>query len=499
MRCTFFLCYLCLQLTTAHAQGHQPNFSPEDTISFVNLNLMNPNGSPYANAPVVLKGKKGHVVEAITGSNGRVKVKVPFDETYTVHCGEHTCLRPITINAFPYVTYNYQAYTRRFIYFTFTYRNIANQRLPNEVVTLYTTTGEVFRDTTNAEGQVHFYLPFVSEFRIAVKYHDNVKTIRPLDVGKEYKIMSTVFTWMGSKEKERLAHIADSLSRLVHMDAIHFLDSLVRTGNKHKIAEEDIYIPIDYDSVEWVNAMLQIKAQTYREKLKQNPHFFEEKNKAVLAPLFRLKKQFKHKIVVTDITGSMYGYTEQVILWHALNFMENEDKKYLFFNDGDNKSTSQKRIGSTGGFYFCQGQIKDFNTIINTMRKGMRNGGGGEYPENDVEALLAAQDKRKKYDEVFLIADNYSPIRDLELMHQLKVPIRIILCGVEDGGSSFWGKQEKIINEEYLNLAHATNGSIHLIKQDIFDLAKTQEGESITIKGQKFDFINGRFVRQEKL
>jgi len=497
---------LCLSvsLTTTYAQGHTPNFSPEDTLSFIKLKLTNPDGTPYANSSVVLKGEKGHIVEVKTGKDGRVKAKVPFDETYTVHCGEYTCMRSITINAFPYVTYNYQAYTRRFIYFTFIYQNINNKRLANEAVILYSSTGEMYTDTTNTEGKVAFYLPFDPEFRIAVKYHDNVKTIRPIDVGKEYKIMSTVFTWMGSKEKDRLAHIADSLARLVHLEATQFLDSLVRTGSGDKIAEEDIYIPIDYDSVAWVNTMLQIKAKAYQDKLKQKPDFFEDKNKAVLAPLYRLRKQFKNKIIVTDITGSMYGYTEQVLLWHALNFIESlegkgKNKKYLFFNDGDGKATSQKIIGSTGGLYFCQGQIKDFNTIINTMRKGMRNGGGGEYPENDVEALLAAQEQRNEYDEIFLIADNYSPVRDLKLMKDLNVPIRIILCGVEDGGSSFWGKKEKIINEEYLNLAHATNGSIHLIKQDIYELAKTQEGESITIKGQKFDFINGRFIRQEKL
>lgn len=507
MRHLLLMLCLSLSFTTAYAQGHNPNFSPEDTLSFINLKLTNPDGTPYANSLVVLRGIKGHVVEVTTKKDGKIKAKVPFDETYTVHCGEHTCMRSIVVNAFPYVTYNYQAYTRRFIYFTFTYRNVYNERIANEAVSLYSSTGEIYTDTTNKEGQVVFYLPFDSEFRIAVEYHENVRTIRPIDVGKEYKVMSTIFTWMGAREKDRLAHIADSLSRMIHLSAMDFLDSLVLTGNEDKIAEEDIYIPINYDSTAWVNTMLQIKARAYQEKLKENPTFLEEKNKIVLAPLYRLRERFKHKIIVTDITGSMYGYTEQVMLWHALNFMTEssnksetgKNKKYLFFNDGDGKGTSEKTIGSTGGLYFCQGQIKDFNTIINTMRKGMRNGGGGEYPENDVEALLAAQEQCNKYDEIVLIADNYSPVRDLVLMKKLNVPIRIILCGVEDGGSSFWGTQDKIINEEYLNLAQATNGSIHLVKQDVYELAKTKEGESITIKGQKFDFVNGRFIRQEKL
>jgi hypothetical protein len=60
------------------------------------------------------------------------------------------------------------------------------------------------------------------------------------------------------------------------------------------------------------------------------------------------------------------------------------------------------------------------------------------------------------------------------------------------------GAQDKIINEEYLNLAHATNGSIHLVKQDVYELAKTKEGESITIKGQKFDWFFDNFCINKK-
>lgn len=496
---SILLVLISLGWITLYGQGHSPSFNPEDTIAFVNITLTNPDGTAYANHEVILKGQKGHRVVVTTNAKGYVRATVPFKEIYTVHCGKHTCMRKIEIGEFPYVTYTYQAYTRRFIYFTFTYQNPYGKRLEGEEVSLYSSTGKTYVDSTNKDGQVVFYLPFDGSFRIAVKYHDNVKTIYPKDVGKEYKILSTVFTWMGTKEKDRLAHIADSLARLAHLDATQLLDSLVAQGQQNKLVEEDIPIPIDYDSAAWVSEMLQLKASIYQSKLAQNPLFFETQNKAVLAPLYRLRKKFGKKIIVTDITGSMYGYMEQVMLWHALNFMENSSKKYLFFNDGDGKCTAQKKIGATGGFYFCQGQIKDFVTILNTMRKGMQNGGGGEYPENDIEALLAAKAQMDAVEELFLVADNYSPVRDLVLMKSLKIPVRIILCGVEDGGSAFWGKREKVINEEYLDLARATGGSIHLIKQDVYNLANLKEGESILLNGRQFDLINGRFILQEKL
>ena len=111
----------------------------------------------------------------------------------------------------------------------------------------------------------------------------------------------------------------------------------------------------------------------------------------------------------------------------------------------------------------------DFKYIIQTIRKGMTNGSGGEYPENDVEALLAAADKCSPADELFLIADNFSPVRDLELMYRLKIPVRLIICGVEVGGNECWGfNNPKEINEQYLDLARATGGSVHTINKDIY-------------------------------
>lgn len=498
MNLLFAILFLCgMSITTAQAQGDKPKFSPEDTISFIKIKLTNPDNTPYANSPVVLKGKKGHVVKVKTDNTGNVKAKVPFNETYTVHCGENTCMKSIDISDFPYVTYEYQAYTKRFIHFTFTYKSPQGNALKGEEVIVHSVaTGTQYKDSTDAKGQVKMFLPFESQFKVSVKYHDVVTMLNPQDVGKEYKMMTATFTWMGAKEKERREHVMDSLARVRNMEITYLLDSLVKAGKIETIVKEDIYIPIDYDSVEWVETMLQQKAEGYKKMLASNPLYLEEQKKAVLAPLHRLRKKFGSKIIVTDITGSMYPYMEQVLLWHALNFMGEEGTKYLFFNDGD--SHPDGPIGSSGGFYFCQGKIKDFKTIINTMRKGTRAGGGGAGPENDIEALLEATKKKSQADEVILVADNFSTVRDISLMKKLKVPVRVILCGIEESfvspctGTTY----SNSINEEYIDLARFTGGSIHTVTEDIYDLAKIKEGESITIQGKKYDFVGGRFLLQ---
>lgn len=484
-----------ISITTTFAQGHNPVFNPEDTFSFVRIKIMKPGGTPYANSTVVLKGKKGHIVTMQTGADGKVKAKVPFNDTYFVHTDGNVCYQPLVINNFPYITYHYQAYTKQFVYYTFNYTKPTGSPLVGEEVIIHSLkTGMQYKDSTDANGQIRVYLPFESEFRVSVKYHDVATMIYPED-GSEYRMMSFTFRWMGSEERAKREVMMDSLSKVKHLATTGLLDSLVKNNLTDVIIKKDIFIPVDYDSIEWVTKMLQAKADAYKKELAANPNHLEEKEKAVLAPLYRLRKTYAKKIIVTDVTGSMLPYIEQVLLWHALNFMDNEGTKYLFFNDGDRKPTKLKKIGSAGGLYSCKGTLKDFKHVINTMRKGINGGNGGDGPENDIEALLEAIRQKSKYDEVILIADNFSSIRDISLVSQLNAPIRVIVCGIE--GSS-WGKIHGI-SEEYLNLARLTGGSIHTVKEDIYDLAEIKEGETIVIDDVTYFFNDGRFEREKKM
>lgn len=49
--------------------------------------------------------------------------------------------------------------------------------------------------------------------------------------------------------------------------------------------------------------------------------------------------------------------------------------------------------------------------------------------ENDLEALLEAKKYMDDNWELILIADNYSPVRDIELLEKLDIPVHVILCG----------------------------------------------------------------------
>jgi hypothetical protein len=71
-------------------------------------------------------------------------------------------------------------------------------------------------------------------------------------------------------------------------------------------------------------------------------------------------------------------------------------------------------------------------------------------------------------------------------MNEINKPIRIILCGTSKG-----------INPQYLDLARATLGSIHLVDSDITNLHLIKLNELLTIKNEKYQLTNSGFIRVE--
>ncbi len=188
--------------------------------------------------------------------------------------------------------------------------------------------------------------------------------------------------------------------------------------------------------------------------------------------------QWEDMVIVMDWTGSMYAYSGQAILWHALNFKSKRINKFVFFNDGDNKRTEEKHIGSTGGIYDFDSEKLD--RVIEVMYLITQNGKGGDWPENDVEALLFAQNKWPNIKELFLIADNRSNVRDLILVEKLHVPVHVILCG---NGYSY--------HIHYINLAFKTGGSIHTIDEDVESFDKLSKNGKMEILGKMWYLHNG--------
>lgn len=204
-------------------------------------------------------------------------------------------------------------------------------------------------------------------------------------------------------------------------------------------------------------------------------------NDSVVMAVLNRKKEWKNKIVVTDVTGSMSPYTTQLLLWYKLHETEKDVNQFVFFNDGNMTPDDKKVIGATGGIYSCEGKA-GYAYMEKQVSKAMEAGGGGDAPENNMEALLSLRHLTPEQNLV-MIADNYAPVKDIALLMKFKFPVKIILCGVST-----------YINSDYLDIARYTGGSIHTMESDIDNLMTLKEGDSITINKTKYKISEGKFV-----
>jgi hypothetical protein len=202
---------------------------------------------------------------------------------------------------------------------------------------------------------------------------------------------------------------------------------------------------------------------------------------SVVFKVFERNQGWTKMLVVNDWTGSMYAYGAQAVRWHRLHLKQPRVGNFVFFNDGNMLPDDEKKIGSTGGMF--EVKADSLPPILQTMREVMLSGYGGDEPENDLEALLYAIQKTPDFEQLVLIADNKSAVRDMALLPQIKVPVRIILCGTKkDGG----------VHPDYLEIARATGGSIHTIEEDIALLSEAaSKGEPIEVMGKYYFWQDG--------
>lgn len=370
--------------------------------------------------------------------------------------------------------------------------DLDDQPLDEEVVYFAAKkTGKVYIAQTNPLGDAYLMLPKGETFCISTRFDADMKCFDMPQNDRAGKLTLTINT-IGTKailkrkaERARLLAVRDSI-----FEARRIQDSIQDAlyTQRRLLKEEDFLYQLGRgEHPDSVQKRIDNRTARSRDGLALDEHFFEKNQEAVNATLHRMRSTWKHKVIVTDVTCSMSPYIDQIIIWHALRLVQGGENRYIFFNDGDGKSQEQKLIGQTGGLHSVD-QIVDLSELIKAMRHATSFGCSGDGPENDLEALLAGAKKLSGLDELILIADNYSDVRDIELLSQLQVPVRIILCGTEYG-----------VNEEYLNLAWKTKGSVHTIEQDIDGLAELANGATIEIGGLKYRVSRGQFIQVTRI
>lgn len=222
------------------------------------------------------------------------------------------------------------------------------------------------------------------------------------------------------------------------------------------------------------------------EEHKEDPHGFDFLGKqylnnpdSVVTTAIR-RNSWNNFILVCDVTGSMSPYTAQIFASLPGVIETHRCKGFLFFNDGDNKTTQEKKMLHSGGLYWTREMI--FDSAYYCARKCMARGDGGDLPENNVEALIAAE-KINPGGELVLVADNWASPRDLSECDKINSPVHVILCSARSG-----------VNPDYLFLARVTNGSVHTRDEDITNLGSMREGDQVKIGIQTFFLHDDHFI-----
>ncbi len=187
--------------------------------------------------------------------------------------------------------------------------------------------------------------------------------------------------------------------------------------------------------------------------------------------VFQRNKDWKKVLLVVDMTGSMFPYIGQLLVWFKKNFEGEKVKYYALFNDGDNLPDNKKVIGNTGGVHPFE--AKDYKKFKKDLEEVRKLGEGGDDPENDIEALLKAIAAYRDYQDIVLMADD-SDIRDMSLLKRLRKPVHVVLCGTKRG-----------INPQYIKLAIHTKGSIHTANNDVY-IKSLKEGDEVTLDNDVF-------------
>lgn len=460
--------------------------------------------------------KAGRVWQGVTGKFGEVYFLLPKGRDYRIDVGDQEGLKSVSLpnkrgekvaytltyaaTGFHEETRNdtifqrvsaAQMPTRERVLVHLKTLDLDNRPLDGEVLWFAAKkTGKVYVAEANHTGDAWLMLPQGDTYCISTRFDADMQCFDIPKVDMAGKLNITCNT-IGTQnilrrkaERARQAAIRDSLYQLQRIQ-----DSLVTLAwNKKMLKQDSNYLHMLEFGVppEVVQKQVEKQAAAERDSMALDSMFFQKALDDVKAPLYRNRMAWSHKTIVTDMTCSMSPYIDQVLLWHALQLVQGEANRYVFFNDGDGKTQEQKIAGQTGGFHYTE--KPDMQQLLKTMQETTSFGCSGDGPENDLEALLEGVKKRSGVDELVLIADNYSDVRDIELLTRLRVPVHIILCGTEFG-----------INEDYLEIAFKTGGSIHTIEQDIRDLTRMADGETIIIGLHQYRVCRGKFIKVDKI
>lgn len=228
-----YLFLLLSLLYSTHNQAQQ--WQAADTFAFAAINLVNPDNSPYTGNITLIGAKPGRKF-TVAVKKGFAKVKLPFNDQYTLICQGVINYKMVQVGDYPYLTSEYKSFTRRWAWVNFHYQNAAGEPIPDEkfyAKGIHQDT--VYTAITNDKGDAKLMVPFEDAYSLSVKYRPDFEVIRARELGQPYTTINVKLIWKGSKKLEWERAIADSLQAdaekkyqafLVQLEKDRVLDSI---------------------------------------------------------------------------------------------------------------------------------------------------------------------------------------------------------------------------------------------------------------------------------
>jgi len=427
--------------------------------STIHFHLSKPGGSPLSEEITFISEKSGLKYLMNTDANGKSDLIVPNNDSYLISlksAPDYARVEvPDILNYEVDYSLTYEGSYAGAIYpslknalFTFKFLDLDSIPVPNENFYLISKqNGTVFKTTTDKNGKGYLFVPLGDTYNVSSEYFKNfgVRTIAP---DQDLYQVDVVLLFITSAEY------------------------LKRKQEQEKLLKER--------EIEWEKNKKDYEA--YLKKSAATTFNYGPISDSVFSTVLNRNKQWKNKLIILDVTGSMQPYTDQVKMWYKLNYSKKDPIQFVLFNDGDNCPDNRKIIGKTGGIHYCI--YCDIETFSDSLFSARYAGNGGDGPENNLEATLAALSNCRNYSDIILVVDNYSPVKDIELLKLVDKPVKIILCGANNG----------YINTDYLDIAYHTKGSVHTIEEDIVNIGKTLDGAKIRIGKKYFVLTKGKFL-----
>lgn len=363
--------------------------------------------------------------------------------------------------------------------------------------------GNVYKGTTNAKGQAHVEVPLGASYRFSVEGYPNFEThtfsSSPLLQTTEIRLEETKAGKQKPKKQavskpvaKRKYSVYESAMRRQPAPMRDRADSAARAKQvmrqavrKRQRAQYALPArgtkPTPKVSKQVINGIYLLR-QALIDEEKENPKLIKERQ-PIIAQLTR--NGWDSMVLVVDVTCSMDPYVEEYLLWTTLARNGERLVGCVFFNDGDGKADSVKVLGATGGVRHAAPRLK---SMVDTLVKCISYGCSGSSDENDVEALLYAQQVYPHAKRFVLIADNTSPVRDLELADGILKPVHVLLCDPQP---------VPVPCADYITIAYLTRGSVHLLNDD-FELAQRTENKHLLRVGKwEYQYVKDRWTRKE--